>query len=344
MRVAITGATGFVGAHTTAAVLAAGHEVRALVRDRGRLERVVDDLGVDPPDAVVGAMTDAGAVTELLDGCDAVVHAAAVVSLDRRDATRMRADNPVGVATVVGRAAELGLDPIVHVSSTSALFRPGVGPLHGDLPVAPATDPYARSKAAAEVEARRIQDEGAPVVITYPSGILGPGAGGALGATSTALATFVRTGVVPTREAALSIVDVRDLAALHVRLLAPGAGTPRVVVGGHLVTMAALARALSDLTGRRFTVLPTPPAVLVGAGRALDAGRRLVPVPGPLTEEGMALITRWEGTDDSTATALGLTPRPLLETLEVSLRAWAAAGLVRPSRLGAIADPAPSAP
>ena len=337
MRVAITGATGFVGAHTAAAVLAAGHDVRALVRDRGRLERVADDLGVDAPDAVVGTMTDADAVTELLDGCDAVVHAAAVVSLDRRDATRMHADNPVGAATVLGRAAELGLDPIVHVSSTSALYRPGVGPLHGDMPVAPATDPYARSKAAAEVEARRIRAEGAPVVITYPSGILGPGAGGALGATSTALATFVRTGVVPTRDAALSIVDVRDLADFHARLLAPGVGVTRVVVGGHLVTMGALAHALSELTGRRFPVLPTPPAVLRGVGRALDAARRVVPVPGPLTEEGMALMTGWEGTDDRVATALGLAPRPLLETLDVSLRAWARAGLVRPRRLGALA-------
>src|SRR4051794_39180617 len=86
MRVAVTGATGFVGAHTLGALVQDGHDVRVLVRDPERLVRAMAALELDPPDQVLGAMSDQGAVRDLLTGTDAVVHAAAVVSLDRRRA------------------------------------------------------------------------------------------------------------------------------------------------------------------------------------------------------------------------------------------------------------------
>ncbi|HEX6416875.1 MAG TPA: NAD-dependent epimerase/dehydratase family protein [Acidimicrobiales bacterium] len=337
MRVAVTGATGFVGAHTTRALVRHGHEVRALVRDGERLVRAAADLGIDAPEAVVGDMADPRAVDELLAGCDAVVHAAAVVSLDRRRAGEMGAANPAGLRAVAGRAAALGLDPIVHVSSTSALFRPGAGPLRTDLAVAAPSDPYARSKAASEAVARRLQGEGVPVAITYPSGILGPSAGGAVGAATAGIARFVATGCIPTRDAALSVIDVRDLADVHARLLEPGRGPRRVMCGGHLVTMAHLAQVLRDLTGRRFPVLPVPAAALRLAGRALDAVRRVAPVAFPLTADSMGLVTWWEGTDDAEREALGVGLRPLPETIGAALVACVDAGVLAPRHVGRLA-------
>ncbi|NLV56529.1 MAG: NAD-dependent epimerase/dehydratase family protein [Acidimicrobiales bacterium] len=338
MKVAVTGATGFVGAHTTAALLAAGHEVRALVRDRSRLTRTVGALGVDLTETVVGPMTDAGAVAELLDGCDAVVHAAAVVSLDRRHAASMAAQNPRGTALVAGGAAERGLDPIVCVSSTSAVYRPDAGPLRSDMPVADLHDGYSASKAASEREARRLQAEGAPVVITYPGGILGPAAGTALGEASTGVAKFLSLRSIPTRGGALSIVDVRDLAATHAALVEPGLGPRRVMVGGHLVTMTELSRLLEELTGRRCPVVPVPPAALRLSGALADALRRIVPVPGPLTAEGMGILTRWPGTDDDVEAIAGVRLRPVDETLADSLRSWVDTGLLDRRALGRLAS------
>src|SRR6476620_4174487 len=241
MRVALTGATGFVGAHTVRALVRDGHEVRALVRDPQRLVRAMGALEVDPPEPVVGDMSDQGAVNELLTGADAVVHAAAMVSLDRRCADDMMTGNPDGTRAVVGMAATLDLDPIVYVSSTSALFRAGAGPLHGDHDVTVSVDPYARSKAACESIVRQFQADGAPVVITYPSGILGPAAGDAAGETTKGIASFVATGCLPTRNASLSLIDVRDLAAIHARLIEPRQGPRRIMCGGHHVTMHDLA-------------------------------------------------------------------------------------------------------
>lgn len=334
MRVMVTGATGFVGGHTAKALVDAGHRVTALVRDERRLAEVADSLGFALPDLVVGDMTDAAAVAAALDGAEAVVHCAAVVSLDRRNEQEMLRANPEGLRNVVGGAVERGLDPIIHTSSTSALFEPGVGRLHPDLPVANCSLAYGRSKASCETAARRYQEQGAPVVITYPSGILGPPAGRALGETAEQMSSFLAGGVMPTRHAAISVIDVRDLAALHVALLEPGRGPRRVMCGGHLLTMEQLAELFRELTGRRFPIPPVPPGALRAAGRAADRLRRVVPVGGPMSEEAMALVTGWQGTDDATLAELGLELRDPRQTMEVSLRAWREAGLITDRQLG----------
>jgi deazaflavin-dependent oxidoreductase (nitroreductase family) len=334
MRVMVTGATGFVGGHTAKALIDAGHGVTALVRDERRLRAVADGLGFDLPDHVVGDMTDQGAVEAALDGADAVVHCAALVSLDRRAEAEMLRANSTGFRNVVAGAVARGLDPVVHTSSTSALFQPGVGRLHPELPVAECTLAYGRSKAQCEAEARRLQEQGAPVVITYPSGILGPPAGQALGETAEQMSSFLAGGVMPTRHAAISVIDVRDLAALHAALVEPGRGPRRVMCGGHLLTMEQLAELFRELTGRRFPIPPVPPGALRTAGRAADLLRRVVPLGGPMSEEAMSLVTCWEGTDDATLAELGVTLRAPRETMEVSLRAWRDAGLITAGQFG----------
>ncbi len=338
MRVAVTGATGLLGGHSTAALLAAGHEVTALVRDERRLDEAMASLGVERPDAVglsavVGDMTDPDAVRAALDGADAVLHCAALVTLDRRRADEMLAANPLGLRTVVDAALERGIRRIVHTSSTSALQMPPGRPLTPDAPVAGSSLAYARSKASCEELARRYQGEGAPLVVSYPSGILGPPVAGSFGETAQQMSGFVAGGVMPTRRAALSFADVRDLAAAHVALLTRDDVPARAMLGGHLVTMEDLARLLRDLTGRRFPIPPVPPGALVGAGRVLDAVRRVAPFDSPMTQEAMELVTGWSGTEDSFA-ELGVRLRDPRETLEVSLRAWRAAGLLTARQAG----------
>ena len=122
MRVLVTGGTGFVGAHTVKALVDAGHEVRLLVRSAARIDENVKPLGVESVDYAIGDMTDAAAVDTAMDDCDAVVHAAAVVALDRKRADEVLRANPEGARVVLGTAVERNLDPIIYVSSVSALF------------------------------------------------------------------------------------------------------------------------------------------------------------------------------------------------------------------------------
>lgn len=316
MRVLITGATGFVGAWTAKAVHDRGHRVRLLVRDPARLAPIAAALGFDATDVVCGDMTDPDRVREALDGCDAVVHAAAVVALRADAADEMIRANLAGARNVLGQAAARGIDPIVYVSSMTALWHPRCPLVHADLPPAGGNDGYATSKARVERYARELQQQGAPVVVTYPSCIVGPAAGDQFGESGEAVAAFVRVGI-PGRGAAFTIGDVRDLAEAHVRLLEPGRGPRRYVLGGHHVTGAELAGLLTDITGRRVRYYGVPDGVLVAAGKLADRFRRLLPdTVSQLSETSIRYLTDSPPTDDSPAERdLGLTFRPVRETL-----------------------------
>ena len=115
-----------------------------------RIDENVKPLGVESVDYAIGEMTDAAAVGTAMEGCDAVVHAAAVVALDRKRADEVLRANPEGARVVLGTAVERNLDPIIYVSSVSALFSPGATIVHADLPPAQPAGAYGRSKAEAE--------------------------------------------------------------------------------------------------------------------------------------------------------------------------------------------------
>src|SRR5262245_48999816 len=173
MRVLITGGTGFVGSHTVAAVVRSGHEVRLLVRRPDRVGAALAPFGIDVSDTVTGDVLDAASVRTAIEGCDALINAAAVYSLDPGQAKNVLATNARATAVVLDAAVDAGLDPIVHVSSYVARLpsRAVVGP---NSPVGEGAPAYPRSKAESESIARRDQGRGAPVVTTYPGAVVGP--------------------------------------------------------------------------------------------------------------------------------------------------------------------------
>ena len=199
-------------------------------------------------DCVSGDMTDEAAVITALRGCKAVLHCAAVVTTDRRREAEMLHANPRGAELVVGHAARLGLDPIVYVSSVAALIDPGLDRLTTELPLGTLQSAYARSKAAAEDFVRKWQDQGVPIVITYPGSVTGPAAGTVLGEATQGIASNIKLGSLPSHDAAWSLIDARDLGAIHAALMVKGLGPRRFMCGGHYVRMEDLATQLpSDL-------------------------------------------------------------------------------------------------
>ncbi|BCO60465.1 SDR family NAD(P)-dependent oxidoreductase [Mycobacterium intracellulare] len=299
MRVLITGGTGFVGGWTAKAVFDAGHSVRFLVRNPAKLQTTVAKLGVDTSDFAVADITDRVAVRDALQGCDAVVHSAALVATDPRQTPQMLATNMQGAQNVLGQSVELGLDPIVHVSSFTALFRPDLETLTADLPVVGGADGYGTSKAQVEIYARGLQDAGAPVSITYPGMVLGPPVGDQFGEAGEGVRAAVQMHAIPGRSAAWLIVDVRDLAALHAALLEPGRGPRRYTAGGHRVPAAALANLLGQVAGTPMVAVPIPDTALRVAGAVLDRANRFLPFETPFTSAGMQYYTQMPASDDS---------------------------------------------
>ncbi len=316
MRVLVTGGTGFVGGWTAKATADAGHSIKFLVRNPARLQTSVAKLGVDVSDFAVGDITDRVSVREALRGCDAVVHSAALVATDPRQTAEMLTTNMHGAQNVLGQSVELGLDPIIHVSSFTALFHPGLEVLSADLPVVGGADGYGTSKAQVEIYARGLQDAGAPVNITYPGMVLGPPVGDQFGEAGEGVRAALQMHAIPGRSAAWLVVDVRDLAALHTALLEPGRGPRRYTAGGHRVPASELASMLGHVAGTPMVAVPIPDTALRVAGAVMDRAGRFLPFDTPFTSAGMQYYTQMPASDDSPSEReLGITYRDPEETM-----------------------------
>ena len=123
MRVCVTGATGFLGAHVVAGLVERGDEVRVTVRDRRRIAALA---GRDV-EIVDGDVLDRRSMRRALDGCDILFHTAGMVaSRPRREVWRV---NAIGPRIAVETAAECGVPRVVITSSVAS-----IGPAAGDRP------------------------------------------------------------------------------------------------------------------------------------------------------------------------------------------------------------------
>ncbi|WP_084964532.1 NAD-dependent epimerase/dehydratase family protein [Thermoactinospora rubra] len=341
MRVLVTGGSGFVGSHAVAALVAEGHECRVLARSPDKACRVLAALGVPAVRQAAGKgaavwpgdVRDARAVRRALAGCDAVLHAAADMGVTGKEAD-LRGANVTGLCNVLGQAVELGLQPVVHVS-TVAVFVPSPDPvITAGSPLAEPRGAYGRSKVEGERYARRLDG----VTIVYPGGVAGPGQP-RLDALNEGIRAGVRHGW-PMVPGGVCVLDVRDLAAALARCVTTDQTGNRYLLGGHFLTWPDIAALCDDLTGRRARRYRLPGALLKSAGTALDALRRLGNgrlggVDYPLTRDAADMMLAMVPTDDRPAlTRLGLSLRPVKDTISDTLCWLAAEGHLNRQEIG----------
>jgi nucleoside-diphosphate-sugar epimerase len=336
MRVAITGGTGFVGSHAARALIESGHTVRLLVRSPEKAERVFANLGLSRPECVKGDIADAGAVEEVVSGCDALVHSAGVVAMEARHANEVLSTNLRGVENAMGGALRAGVGSIVYVSSVGALFQPNGPVVTADSPVMPGRSAYARSKSEAELHVRRLQEQGAPVHCVYPSAVLGPDDPG-LSESMHALRTFCRDVVLLT-SSGFQPVDVRDVAGVIARLVErPGSG--RWVATARFLTWQDIADAIDSVTGARVRRIAVPGSLVRLGGYVCDAVKHVWDFDFPMTVEGMKFATQWAGADGThTEAALGVRFRDPAGTIAEALRWMHRAGHIAPKHVGRLAE------
>jgi dihydroflavonol-4-reductase len=333
MRLLVTGGTGFVGSHSVSALVAAGHEVRLLVRSPDRVAPALDPLGVPTPELAVGDVTDPGSIDAAMQGCKALLHCASVYSLDPRDAERIRSTTVRGTETVLEAARRHGLDPIVHVSSYVALL-PARGALGPDSPPGRAPALYPRSKADSDLVARRHQDEGAPVVIIYPGAVIGPH-DPHFTESNRLMASILGNRVPFAIRGLLPLADVRYVAAAHAAVIEGGRGPRRYMLGGYAMPWRSIFATLRRLTGRLLPTIPVPQPLALGVARAGNAVQRIVPGRVPINYDGTWITFNGAATDDSRARdELKVVPPPLDDTLVDVIRWMVEAGHLPRSAAG----------
>ncbi|MAG31325.1 MAG: hypothetical protein CL908_10610 [Deltaproteobacteria bacterium] len=130
MRILVTGATGLIGCHATAQLVAAGHEVRAFVCDAPKLDRVLapfggpEGLGPKDVELAFGDLGDRTSLVRALEGCRGLLHCAGLFSPDLASAALLAETNVEGTRRVLEAGSAASLERIVYVSSILALFPP----------------------------------------------------------------------------------------------------------------------------------------------------------------------------------------------------------------------------
>ena len=325
MKVLVTGGTGFLGRRLVNE-LAARHEVRLLVRSAAGRERFPAAI-----EFAQGDVTDRSSLEAAASGCQAIVHAAALVKIlaPERDFERINVGGMENVLAAAAAAAGAGAR-VVYVSSFIALGpteeRPGRRANEDVEPDDRAwINPYERTKTLADRLARGAIAAGAPVNVVYPGVIYGPGELTEGNIVVRHVLDLVRRRVpvlLGRPERLWNYVFVDDVAAGITAVLERGAPGSRYVLGGENVTQGDFYALVAELTGVPAPTRHLPDGLAKALGSVDRALARLRGSTPKLTPD-LVEIYRHDWALDSTraGSELGYRPRSLRAGLAETL-AW----------------------
>jgi nucleoside-diphosphate-sugar epimerase len=271
--VLVTGGSGFVGSHVILQLLAAGYDVRTTVRSLKREEMVramLKGAGAEAGQRLAffaaDLERDAG-WADAVAGCDYVIHVASPIPAaapKTEDELIVPARN--GVLRVLKAARDAKVKRVVLTSSCGAIYygHPAqTAPFDetswtntgGEMSA------YVRSKAIAERAAwdfMAAEGDGLELAVINPAGIFGPVLG-TDSSSSIELVTRLMRGMPGCPRLYFGVVDVRDVADLHLRAMTDPAakGERFIAVSGGIMSMLDIARVLKARLGGAAKRVPT---------------------------------------------------------------------------------------
>jgi dihydroflavonol-4-reductase len=309
-KVALTGATGFVGRHVAQLLAQRGHRVRCLVREQSNTQ-FLEDPGAHF-EFINGDVLEPRSLEAFCEGTDWLIHCAGYRDFWHRSREFYFDLNFRGAENVMRAALSAKVEKVVHASTPLAYGTPSEMPFDEDSPAGPQHSDYARSKYLGDCAAWRLfEEKGLPLTIVYLAAVIGAGdprptmevrhfAEGKIPALVGANTTFIYVHV---RDATLAIVR----AAEH-----PNSVGQRYLVGGERATTREYFQIISDLTGVPLPRFNVPDAVILPLARLLTAiarrtGRR-PPVSADIIRTTLAGSLLFDGSKAERELGIHYTP------------------------------------
>jgi len=328
--VIVTGATGYVAGWIVKSLLDAGLTVHAPVRDPAKTEKTahLTALAANAPGEIrffKADLLDPGSYAEAMQGCSTVFHTASPFTINVKDAQRDLIDPAVkGTENVLQEANRTEtVRRVVLTSSCAAIYTdaadcakaPG-GILTEEIWNETASldyQPYSYSKTLAERAAWKIaeaQDRWDLVVIN-PSLVLGPAINDLPTSESFRIIKLLGDGTMKagTPKLGLGVVDVRDLAEAHLAAAFLPSAEGRHIISAHATNTFEIATALRDRFGASHPIPKRP------------LPKWLFWLLAPTAGVERTFVSRnaniaWQADNSKGKRALGLSYRPLKETVE----------------------------
>lgn len=179
-KILVTGADGFIGSHLTEELVKLGHDVKAFVlynsfNSWGWLDRA-DARTLKSIEVFSGDIRDPHGVKQAMRGCDVVLHLAALIAIpySYHSPDTYVDTNVKGTLNVVQAARELGVDKVVHTSTSEVYGTARFVPITEDHPLQ-GQSPYSASKIGADQMAMSFYSSfDTPVAIVRPFNTYGP--------------------------------------------------------------------------------------------------------------------------------------------------------------------------
>jgi len=314
--VLVTGGTGFLGAYIIKELVEKGYSVRA-IRRSNKLPFFISPEIFKKVEWVNGDVLDVVALNDAMQGADAVIHSAAVISFYKKERKNMYQVNAEGTANVVNLALENNIKRLVHISSISALGRTASGEKVTEEKKWEETKlntHYGISKHKAEMEVWRGIGEGLNAVIINPSTVLGFGnwhdGSSAIFRNIYNEFPWYTTGVN-------GFVDVEDVAKLTILLMETDISEQRFIISNENWEFKKLFDTIADGFGKKHPARAATP-FLSGIAWRLEKIKSMLTGRNPLLTKETAKIamsrTYWQ--NDKILKALpGFSFRPLEETI-----------------------------
>jgi dihydroflavonol-4-reductase len=323
MNIAVTGASGHIGANLCRELLQQGHSVRALVH---KTDQGIKDLLLE---FVRGDLMDPSSLSLLVRNVDIVFHLAAVISIQVKKAEEIFEKNIGGTQNILKAASKEGVKRFIHFSSIHALVHePFDRTLDESRPLALEDRmEYSRSKALAEWAVQEAVKEGLDVVILNPTAVIGPFdyAPSLLGRAL----IMIHQGKIPALvHGGCDWVDVRDVVQASVAAMEKGEKGERYLLSGYWKTLGELAELIYGISGRRYKKMTCTPGLARLGLPFLKLYCRLIGSQPLYTRDSLRILQTGhkEISCDKAGRCLGFNPRPIEETLRDTFKWFKANG------------------
>jgi len=322
VKVFLTGGTGFIGGEVARQLRARGDEVVCLARSPQKAEKL-RALGCE---VVQGDLGDEAAIRRGMEGCEAVVHAAAMyeVGIPASQRPAMWEANVAGTERVLKAALQTAIPKVVYVSTVGVFgnTRQKVVDETYEHPGKEFTSYYEETKLEAHRIAKQMIDEqGLPGVIVQPGGVYGPGDTSQV---ADLLEQFLagKLPLLPFPEFGICLSHVEDIAGGILLALDKGAVGETYVLSGPVTTMREALEVVAAISGRKPPRHAMPVPLMKAMTPIGPLVGRLMGQPPNLREliSSADGVTFWAG-HEKASRELGYAPRGMEEGMRQTLEA-----------------------